>query len=68
MVDSFTWQNVSVPKGPSSVAKKGGYKTNHVFVCPFLPMYPIYRRGNDSLLYHYKNDLFIIHWFLLEGL
>ena len=22
MVDSFTWQNISAPKGPSSVAKK----------------------------------------------
>ena len=23
MVDSFSWQNVSAPKGPSSVARKG---------------------------------------------
>ena len=31
MVDSFPWQNISVPKGPSSVAKK-------VHLVPFLQL------------------------------
>ena len=29
MVDCFDWQNVSAPRGPSSVAKR--YKTDHLF-------------------------------------
>ena len=31
MVDSFDWQNVSAPTGPSSVAKR--YKTDHDLFC-----------------------------------
>ena len=34
MVDSFTWQNVSAPKGPSSVAKRVQNKSMICFV-PF---------------------------------
>ena len=65
MVDSFTWQNVLVPIGPSSVAKKG-YKTEEgpfgaeMFcqvklstTCLTLKnqQIPVHRRGNESLLF-----------------
>ena len=64
MVDSFTWLNVSAPKGPSSVAKKGTKQiTNHFGAETFCQVklsttcltlenqqIPRYRRGNESLL------------------
>ena len=64
MVDSFTWQNVSAPKGPSSVAKKGTKQITNNFeaetfyqvklstTCLTLEnqQIPIYRRDNESLL------------------
>ena len=54
MVDSFTWQNVSAPKGPSSVAKKVQNKSIDILKPDVSP--PIEPSSvvstNKSTLYH----------------
>ena len=49
MVDSFTWQNVSVPKGPSSVVQNKSI-FNHDLFCNFFATeegpFTVYRTGS----------------------
>ena len=41
MVDSFTWQNVSAPKGHSSVAKKGTKQIMNLYIDVVTNLYSI---------------------------
>ena len=41
MVDSFTWQNVSAPKGPSSVAKKDTKQIMNLYIDVVMNLYSI---------------------------